>query len=60
MVVNIAKNIFFNNFCVFWITNERLWWPIGYLYGVLSVVGTLGDTIGYLNTTCWPLEHTCM
>jgi hypothetical protein len=34
----------FNHFRPFWATNEWLWWPIGYLHGVMSVVGTLGDT----------------
>jgi hypothetical protein len=26
--IKITKNIFFNSFCPFLVTNERPWWPI--------------------------------
>jgi hypothetical protein len=46
MEVSIVKKVVFNCFWPFLLNNEWIWWPIQYLFGVMSVVGTLGDTIG--------------
>ena len=58
----VSKNgqKWFNHLRPFSLTNKWLWCPIEYSFWVMSVIGTLGDSIEHLNTTCWPREQICV
>ena len=44
-------------FWPFLFTNDCLWWPMGWLYGVLRVRGTMGKILKFLGTIRWPKQH---
>ena len=51
----------FADFVVFWpclVTNDYLWWPIGWPYRVMRVGGIMGDVIELLGTISWPLQYS--